>query len=209
MTPKDRDNKLQKRWVIYKFKCPHINCPEEYIGESRRTFRDRLKEHLRVPSTTITTPQDIQSSLNVLPLSTGNHRESQETSRRLCTSALMTLHSTETLTSINSHTSGARSCKTHQLFNLNKCSFTSYSGATYLLSKYSYVGVPSFHPTILYTSLHTPNTITPQTPYSPTLHFSGTIFGKDTHLFSSLTFLLDWMKWPQYGGCKNLSEINM
>ena len=32
MAPKDRDDKLQKIGVIYRFKCPHINCPEEYIG---------------------------------------------------------------------------------------------------------------------------------------------------------------------------------
>ena len=50
MTLKDRDNKLQKSGVIYKFKCPHINCPGEYIGESGRTFGDRLKEHIRAPS---------------------------------------------------------------------------------------------------------------------------------------------------------------
>ena len=48
--PKDRDSKLQKRGVFYKFKCPHINCQEEYIGESGRTFGDRLKEHLKDPS---------------------------------------------------------------------------------------------------------------------------------------------------------------
>ena len=34
MAPEDRDNKLQKSGVIYKFKCLHINCSEEYIGES-------------------------------------------------------------------------------------------------------------------------------------------------------------------------------
>ena len=28
----------------------NINCPEEYIGESGRTFEDRLKEHLRALS---------------------------------------------------------------------------------------------------------------------------------------------------------------
>ena len=50
MSPKDRDNKLQKHWVIYRFKCPHINCPEEYIDKSARTFGDRFKEHLRAPS---------------------------------------------------------------------------------------------------------------------------------------------------------------
>ena len=50
MAPKDRDNKLQKSRVIYKFKCPHINCPEEDIADSGRTFGGRLKEHLRAPS---------------------------------------------------------------------------------------------------------------------------------------------------------------
>ena len=46
MVPKDRDNNLPKCGVIYRFKCPHINCPEEYIGESGRSFGDWLKEHL-------------------------------------------------------------------------------------------------------------------------------------------------------------------
>ena len=41
MAPKDRDNKLQKSGIIYKFKCSHINCPKEYIGESSRTLGDR------------------------------------------------------------------------------------------------------------------------------------------------------------------------
>ena len=50
MAPKDKDSKLQKSGVIYKFKCLHINCPEEYIVESGRTFRDRLQEHPRAPS---------------------------------------------------------------------------------------------------------------------------------------------------------------
>ena len=50
MASKDRKNKLQKSGVIYKFKCPHINCPEEHIGVCGRMFEDRLKEHLRVPS---------------------------------------------------------------------------------------------------------------------------------------------------------------
>ena len=55
MASKDRDNKLQKSWVIYRFKCPHVNCPEEYVGELDKTFGDRLKEHLRYhsPYTTI------------------------------------------------------------------------------------------------------------------------------------------------------------
>ena len=44
------ENKLQKSGVIYRFKCPHVNCSEKYIGESGRSFGDRLKEHLRAPS---------------------------------------------------------------------------------------------------------------------------------------------------------------
>ena len=51
MVPKDRDNKL-KKWDYIQVTCPHINCPEEYIEESGRSFRDRLREHLRVPSPT-------------------------------------------------------------------------------------------------------------------------------------------------------------
>ena len=50
LAPEDKDNKLQKSGVIYKFKYPHRNCPKEYIGESSRTLGDRLKEHLRAPS---------------------------------------------------------------------------------------------------------------------------------------------------------------
>ena len=43
MAPKDKGHKLQKSGIIYKFKCPHINCPEQYIGESGRTLGDRCK----------------------------------------------------------------------------------------------------------------------------------------------------------------------
>ena len=50
MVPKDKDSKLHKSGVIYQFKCPHIKCPEEYIGESGRAFWYRIKEHLRAPS---------------------------------------------------------------------------------------------------------------------------------------------------------------
>ena len=49
VAPEHRDTKLQNSGIIYKFKCPHINGPEEYIWESGRNFGDRLKEHLRAP----------------------------------------------------------------------------------------------------------------------------------------------------------------
>ena len=48
--PKDRDTILQKRGVIYKFRCGRVNCGEEYIGESGRTFAERFREHMKAPS---------------------------------------------------------------------------------------------------------------------------------------------------------------
>ena len=48
--PKDKDPKLHKISIIYHFKCPHINCPEAYIGESGRALQERIKEHLKAPS---------------------------------------------------------------------------------------------------------------------------------------------------------------
>ena len=35
---------------MYWFKCDKIDCEEEYIGESARTFEERYKEHLKAPS---------------------------------------------------------------------------------------------------------------------------------------------------------------
>ena len=34
--PKDKDPKLQESGIIYHYKCPHLNCPEAYIGEIGR-----------------------------------------------------------------------------------------------------------------------------------------------------------------------------
>ena len=85
MAPKDRDSKLQKNGVIYKFKCPCINCLVEYIGESGRTSGDRLKEHLRAAS-----PINHHSHSTGHPVSpdcfTTVNRKSLGTLRRLCTS---------------------------------------------------------------------------------------------------------------------------
>ena len=44
---KDKDTICSKSGVIYHFKCPQVECLEEYIGKSGRTFGDRLREHLR------------------------------------------------------------------------------------------------------------------------------------------------------------------
>ena len=44
MAPKDKDPMLKKSGVIYRYKCDRVECDEEYIGESSRTFGDRFKE---------------------------------------------------------------------------------------------------------------------------------------------------------------------
>ena len=76
MADKDKDHKLQKSGIIYNYKCPHTNCPEQYIGESGRTLEDRVKEHLRALS-----PIHQHSSTTGHPISTDCfniiHRESQ------------------------------------------------------------------------------------------------------------------------------------
>ena len=48
--PKDRDTILQKSGVIYRYKGGRVDCEEEYIGKSGRTFAERFREHMRAPS---------------------------------------------------------------------------------------------------------------------------------------------------------------
>ena len=43
LAPKDKDTTTQKTGVIYQLKCTKVGCEDEYIGESGRTFGDRLK----------------------------------------------------------------------------------------------------------------------------------------------------------------------
>ena len=50
MAPKDKDPILRKSGVIYRFKCGRVDCDEEYIGESSRSFGERFKEHQKAPS---------------------------------------------------------------------------------------------------------------------------------------------------------------
>ena len=40
----------QKSGIIYRYKCDRVECEDEYIGESARTFGERFKEHLKYPS---------------------------------------------------------------------------------------------------------------------------------------------------------------
>ena len=49
VAPKDKDHITNKSGVIYRYKCDQLECDEEYIGETARTFGERFKEHLKAP----------------------------------------------------------------------------------------------------------------------------------------------------------------
>ena len=50
VAPKDKDHITKKSGIIYRYKCDRLECDEEYIGETARTFGKRFKEHLKAPS---------------------------------------------------------------------------------------------------------------------------------------------------------------
>ena len=50
VAPKDKDHITKKSGIIYRYKCNRLECDEEYIGETARTFGERYKEHLKAPS---------------------------------------------------------------------------------------------------------------------------------------------------------------
>ena len=62
MAPKDKDLITQKSGVIYRYKCDRVECDDEYIGESARTFGERFKEHLKPPPLSLTiTPSQVMT----------------------------------------------------------------------------------------------------------------------------------------------------
>ena len=50
IVPKVQDPIQKKSGVIYRYKYGRVECDEEYIGESSRTFGERFREHLKAPS---------------------------------------------------------------------------------------------------------------------------------------------------------------
>ena len=50
MKPKDPDPKDNKSGLIYSYRCPQLDCDDDYIGETGRTLGERRKEHLKQPS---------------------------------------------------------------------------------------------------------------------------------------------------------------
>ena len=55
VAPKDKDHITKKSCIIYRYKCDGLECDEECIGETSRTFEERYKEHLKAPSPYMTT----------------------------------------------------------------------------------------------------------------------------------------------------------
>ena len=49
VSPKDKDSMANKNSVIYSYIYGRIDCDEEYIRESARTFGKRFKEHFKAP----------------------------------------------------------------------------------------------------------------------------------------------------------------
>ena len=118
MAPKDKNNKLQKSGFIYKYKCPQINCTEEYIVESDRTLGNRYKEHLKAPS-----PIHLHTIITGHPVCPDCFpivdRESQAMARNITdgiTLGSMTLHLTETWADFNFHMFGTKFYRTLQHF---------------------------------------------------------------------------------------------
>ena len=50
VSPKDKDPMVNQSGAIYWYQCGDLGCVDEYIGETSRTFGERYKEHLKVPS---------------------------------------------------------------------------------------------------------------------------------------------------------------
>ena len=50
VSPKDKGNITNKSSVIYSYTCREIDCDEEYIGESGRTFGEDTRNIWKAPS---------------------------------------------------------------------------------------------------------------------------------------------------------------
>ena len=70
MKPKDWDPKDNKSGSMYSYQHHHLDCDEEYIGETSRTLGERRKEHLKQPSPihghSQTTGHSIENSFNII-----------------------------------------------------------------------------------------------------------------------------------------------
>ena len=89
VNPKDKDPKIQKSGIIYHYKCLHINCPDDYIGESGRALGERVKEHLKAPSpifhhsTTMSHPLD-SDNFNIIHVEVHSHSRTIKEAMFIC-----------------------------------------------------------------------------------------------------------------------------
>ena len=49
MAPKGKDPITKKSCIIYRYKCNRVECDDQYIGVSSRTFGERFREYLKAP----------------------------------------------------------------------------------------------------------------------------------------------------------------
>ena len=109
VAPKDMDYITLKNRVIYKYKCYQVDCEEEHIGESERTFVERLKEDPRASSLIFEHGNTSGNciSLNIFSIV---GREVHNITRRPCTSGSMSHPLTGTLENSKCPIFGMRSC---------------------------------------------------------------------------------------------------
>ena len=116
--PKDKDPKTNKSGIIYHYKCPHINCPDAYIGESGRALGESKNISRHPPLFTNTAPKQdthwIQTTstlyirrLTVIP----------GPSRKLCSSASLIPPLTGTWVNTSCHTYGTTYYRHHQHYS--------------------------------------------------------------------------------------------
>ena len=63
VSPKDKDPMVNQSGAIYWYQCGDLDCNDEYIGETSRTFGERYKECLKPPLPFITTATKQATSL--------------------------------------------------------------------------------------------------------------------------------------------------
>ena len=81
---KDRDTILQKSQLIYRYKCSRVDCEEEYIRDSGRTFTESIREHMRTPHPPMATitPLVMTSLLKISALLAGRTKVLPDPSKK-------------------------------------------------------------------------------------------------------------------------------
>ena len=130
--PKDRDAILKKSGVIYRYRCGRVDCEEEYIGESGRTFGERYREHMRAPSPIMDHQNTTGHEVSLDNFSIVG-REDYSFARNIKEAIfirvnLMTHPPTGTLASSSCHISGMRCWQDHQNYTSNNANNIRHGG---------------------------------------------------------------------------------